>query len=258
MAWIEVHQSLVDHRKVVNASAALGRGTSPVLLVGHLVTLWSWALDNAEDGGPLTASEVAHGARWTRDAQAFTDALVSARLLDHIDGAYWLHDWADYAGRLVGKRRANRERMRSARATNVPRTDDARAEHVQGLPYRTQPTAPTQPTEPNQPSPASVLVEVPLRVEFWNRGCKLRGLLSLSAADEAVIDSWIESGVTLDDWQAVDAEVSGWDPPADRPWAAFKSAMGNLVSRGTRPTPLHQPRGLKPLSYATVEEAMNA
>lgn len=73
----------------------------------------------------------------------------------------------------------------------------------------------------------------PLRVEFWNRGCKLRGLLSLSTADEAVIDAWIEAGVTLDDWTAVDAEIAGWNP--DHPWAAFKSAMGARVSRGARP-----------------------
>ena len=143
MAWIELHQSLIDHRKVANAAAMLPR-TSTTLLIGHLATLWCWGLDSAPAGGPLTAVEIAHGARWTKDADLFVAALQSARLVDRDEDGFWLHDWDDYAGRLVAKRNANTERMRSARAAHVQRTTDARAPHVQGLPNSTQPNS-TQP-----------------------------------------------------------------------------------------------------------------
>ena len=103
--------------------------TSTTLLIGHLATLWCWGLDSAPAGGPLTAVEIAHGARWTKDADLFVAALQSARLVDRDEDGFWLHDWDDYAGRLVAKRNANTERMRSARAAHVQRTTDARGTH---------------------------------------------------------------------------------------------------------------------------------
>ncbi len=48
MAWIEAHQSLRDHRKVPDMADRLDMPEAHV--VGHLVYLWLWALDNAQDG----------------------------------------------------------------------------------------------------------------------------------------------------------------------------------------------------------------
>ena len=48
MAWIELHQSLPQHRKLLALRDALGLRTPAAL--GHMCLLWLWALDNAPDG----------------------------------------------------------------------------------------------------------------------------------------------------------------------------------------------------------------
>ena len=48
MAWIEVHQGLREHRKTYACAEKLK--ISRVVMVGTLISLWLWALDNAQDG----------------------------------------------------------------------------------------------------------------------------------------------------------------------------------------------------------------
>lgn len=143
MAWIESHQSLLNHRKTIRAAALLK--ADRYKLIGHLHALWWWALDNADLDGKLdavTPEEVAIAAGWPENKAAdFVAALEAAGFLDK---GMVLHDWYDYAGKLNAKRAANKERMRSARAGHVQRTERDGAEHVQGLPTNQPP--PTQPT----------------------------------------------------------------------------------------------------------------
>lgn len=147
MSWIELHQSVLRHPKTIRLAASLGKPRQ--FTVGVLAELWCWALDAAEEGGPLTAPEVAAGADWPGNATKFAEALTDAGYLDRAeDGRYWLHDWWDYAGRMIKKRADNRERMRNARAEHVQRTTSTQyangATHVQGLPTSTKPApAPT-------------------------------------------------------------------------------------------------------------------
>jgi hypothetical protein len=146
MAWIEVHQSLPSHRKTMLVSDALN--IAPAQVVGHLACFWMWALDNAPDGelGGLSNRLIARAAGWLKDADAFADALRAAGFLD----GSTIHDWPDYAGRLVQKREQNRRRMRDARAAHEARTDDERATHVQ----RTK-DARAGATQPNRINPLS-------------------------------------------------------------------------------------------------------
>lgn len=143
MSWIESHQSLSRHRKTIRLVAILKCDRHKV--IGHLHELWWWALDNATIDGELTgltAEEIAHGAEWPlKDAERFIDALVTAGFLERRADGFVLHDWYEFAGKLLAKRASNKERMRVARAAHVQRTNDARAEHVHGLP--TVPTIPT-------------------------------------------------------------------------------------------------------------------
>ncbi len=127
MAWLMVDQSLPTHRKTMAAADRLD--ISPVEMVGHLVTFWLWALDNAPDGclAGVTDRSVARAGAWEGDASAFAAALRHAGFLDMEGDLLIIHDWWDYAGKLMERRRANAERMRAARATHVPHTDDARA-----------------------------------------------------------------------------------------------------------------------------------
>ena len=48
MAWIELHQALPQHRKLLALRDALRLRTPAAL--GHMCLLWLWALDNAPDG----------------------------------------------------------------------------------------------------------------------------------------------------------------------------------------------------------------
>lgn len=117
MAWLQIHQSLVNHRKTIKLARALGVPRPQV--IGHLVLLWLWALDNAPDGHLEDDAEtIAEVAMWPDDPAAFVQALVSVRLLDPVDDGHDIHDWQDYAGKLIARRERNTERMRAVRNTD--------------------------------------------------------------------------------------------------------------------------------------------
>ena len=114
MAWIELHQSLPQHRKLLALRDALGVRTPAA--IGHMCLLWLWALDNAPDGdlSALPAKQLAEICQVNvRRADALAAALRTSGFVD-FDGQ--LHDWSDYTGRLIDQRAASRERQRRRRA----------------------------------------------------------------------------------------------------------------------------------------------
>lgn len=133
MAWIEIHQALFTHRKTLKVAELLG--LPDVYAAAHLIALWSWALDNAQDAVlPESSRIVARAAQWPGNPDEFVQALIDSEFVDVLDGRLIIHDWDSYAGRLIEKRQANAERMRIARAArkperaaNVQRTWDERA-----------------------------------------------------------------------------------------------------------------------------------
>jgi hypothetical protein len=144
MAYIESQQTLGRHPKTRKAARLLS--VSIPTIIGHLHLLWHWALDFAQSGdlSPYDEKEVADAAMWTEDADQFIEALVNAGFLDGDDGTLTIHDWYDYAGRLIERREQNAQRMRDARAArerqcaeNVQRTSVARAGAT--VPNRTLP-----------------------------------------------------------------------------------------------------------------------
>ena len=136
MAWLQSHQSLGQHPKLRRLSALLG--VSKAQAVGHLHCLWWWCLDYAPSGDLVKYEEIdiALAAEWTGDVADFIEAMQRAGFLDRGEHGWVVHDWRDYAGRLIEQRERNTDRMRRARAvhdgaTHVQRTTDARAPHVQ-------------------------------------------------------------------------------------------------------------------------------
>lgn len=163
MAWIESHQSLRNHRKTGRLARRLG--VSKVTAIGHLHCLWWWCMDNAPGGylDGIDPEDIAEGAEWEGDPCAFIDALAFAGFLD--DG-HEVHDWYDYAGKLIEKRASDAARKREARRkpddpapsaprdVTVPRTSGGHPEDGAGtVPNRTQPN-PTQP-DPGANAPVS-------------------------------------------------------------------------------------------------------
>lgn len=144
MAWIESHQSLGTHKKLYRLAAELH--ITRAQAVGHLHYLWWWALDNAPDGDLSGISDEVladvsnflegrshrFGKRLLSVCSSFGTALRSAGWIG-TDGK--LHDWEDYAGKLIHAREIDRLRHRKSNGspTEVQRTSEAT------VPNRTQP-----------------------------------------------------------------------------------------------------------------------
>jgi hypothetical protein len=125
MAWIESHQSLGGHLKLRRLARELRIHRAQA--IGHLHFLWWWALDNAPTGNlsALAPAEIAEVAEWPGSEDQFLAALKSCGWIDE-NGE--IHDWADYAGKIVTSRQSNRERQRLARERNASVTRDVTAD----------------------------------------------------------------------------------------------------------------------------------
>jgi len=162
VAYIESHQTLLGHPKTRKAARLLG--IKRVHLVGHLHALWWWSLDYADDGdlSRYESDVIADACEWEDDPDTFIDALVSAGFLStDDDGALHVHDWMDYAGRLVQRRKANAQRMRDARAANVQNTCETHADTCEAIQDNQTVTDQTQPntTKPDRDiAPPRVIV----------------------------------------------------------------------------------------------------
>lgn len=146
MAWIELHQNLTNHRKLLRLKALLNLKTPQA--VGHLCLIWLWAVDNAPDGdiSSVSAKELAQVAEFNiRKAEEFREALVAAGFLEREGESLLIHDWSTYFGRLYDTRQKNAERQRRYRNAK----SRAHNADVTGLPNQTQPNQ----TEPNQTKP---------------------------------------------------------------------------------------------------------
>lgn len=116
MAWIESHDDLAAHPKTRRAARALG--VSIPTMVGHLHLLWHWCLKYADDGdlSGYDHADIADAMMWDGDPDELVEALVNCGpgdrfgFLEHADGAALVvHDWLDYAGKLIEKREEARE-----------------------------------------------------------------------------------------------------------------------------------------------------
>ena len=67
MAWIQVHQQLKDHRKLLAAADELE--IEPPHMLGLLTSFWLWALDNAPSGSleGISNRNIARAAQWNKE-----------------------------------------------------------------------------------------------------------------------------------------------------------------------------------------------
>jgi len=122
MAWLESHQALRDHPKKDRLAELLFNGTTAndvadMAAVGVLHHLWWWALDYAQDGDltKFTDRQIAKGCKWTGDGTLLVESLIAAGFIDRKPRR--IHDWGEYAGRLIVKREQDRERKAKWRAS---------------------------------------------------------------------------------------------------------------------------------------------
>jgi len=128
MAWIESHQALGHHPKTLALASALNC-TLPTA-VGHLQYLWWWALDYAQDGvvKPPSKTLVVRACLWRGKPEKFWSALLEAGFIEPVgdlEGSVRIHDWTEYAGRLIEKRKKDADRKRGNRASASLREEDS-------------------------------------------------------------------------------------------------------------------------------------
>jgi hypothetical protein len=129
MAWIPVDQALPTHFKTTRAAKIAGVSTET--LIGHLITLWLWAVDNAPDGDldGFGAQEIELAANWPGEKGLLHEALKGcgkARGVGFIEvsrgGAVQLHDWDEYGGKAGAQRDKWRELKRRQRHNQAQST----------------------------------------------------------------------------------------------------------------------------------------
>lgn len=126
--WIPLHANVYSNPKVTRAARRLTRGDVEKL-VGHLGRLWTWAADHAESGdlSHLGARAIGTAAGWNADPNRFVTVLLEVGLFD---AGPTIHKFDRYAGRLVARRKSDRERKEAARkeAAKQAETGDLSAE----------------------------------------------------------------------------------------------------------------------------------
>lgn len=102
--WIQVYSNLPMHQKTARLADELGLASSTVspdvLAVGLLVSLWTWAVQNARDGDLSKCSPrlIATACHWKKKPEALIKGLQASGFLDE---DMKLHDWYEYAGKLI-------------------------------------------------------------------------------------------------------------------------------------------------------------
>ena len=184
MAWIESHQEVGRHPKTKKLACLLG--VSLPAAVGHLHYFWWWALDFAQDGTleKYDGYDLADAMQWDGDPDQLVEALISAGYIDDTDDGLMIHDWGEYAGKLLERRAKDRARKRAAaEAAGVPqnfrRSSDGNDEESGETPSASfvtnQPTVPNQPnttnstnrTEPTTPTGDAQALQERRFAEFW-------------------------------------------------------------------------------------------
>lgn len=115
MAWIELHQNLREHRKLFACADELK--VSRIQMVGILVSIWLWALDNTPTGSfeNISNRTIARICDWPeKKSDSLINALHKTGWLDKDGESYHIHDWYDYAGKLMDSREKDRNRKRKA------------------------------------------------------------------------------------------------------------------------------------------------
>ena len=150
MAWIELHQSIRDHRKIVDLAARLN--IPEQYAAGLCIYMWTWALDNAPEGVlEMSARLVTKASGWTGDEDDFLSAMLLSKWLEKTpENTLYIHDWEQYAGRLIEKRREDAARKRASRAEKskvTKRPKDIRktsAGHPDDIPRMSSVTVPNR------------------------------------------------------------------------------------------------------------------
>ena len=98
--WIQVYSNLPQHQKTSRLADELGLTSTAlnpnILAVGLVVSLWSWAIQNAYNGDLSGCSPraIAEACLWKKKPETLVKALSKTGFLDE---DMKLHDWEEHA-----------------------------------------------------------------------------------------------------------------------------------------------------------------
>lgn len=225
MAWIELHQGLREHKKMYACAEVLNLGKQE--MIGTLVCLWLWALDNAQSGSLKGVSNrtIACVCGWPeKKAGKLVEALRDTGWLDYDpdNDCLVIHDWYDYAGKLMERRENDRKRKSKGKecgniSGGIPPESHGNSHATVPLPYHTVPNHDNSGNKLDstcaQPAgQAPAILEGRSFTLFWenypnkaDRDDAWEAWKSLNPdadtvrAIKAGLDSWKKSGQWLDD-----------------------------------------------------------
>jgi DnaD/phage-associated family protein len=78
-------------------------------------------MDYAQDGdlSRYDTHDVADACYWDGEPEILLNSLIDSGFIDRSDDGLKIHDWYEYAGRLIEKKEQNRERKRKSRARHA-------------------------------------------------------------------------------------------------------------------------------------------
>lgn len=101
MAWIEAHQTLKDHPKVIDLMNLMEWDLDTT--IGKLFRFWWWCVDYAQDGDLTKHNDsrlaVAVGLNGSQGKQ-FVESMVQSGWIDR-EPYFRVHDWWEYIGRFL-------------------------------------------------------------------------------------------------------------------------------------------------------------
>jgi DnaD/phage-associated family protein len=188
VAWIESHQGLAKHPKTLKLARKLNINIAQA--IGHLHLFWWWAMEYAQDGdlSHCDPEDIAIAADWPGDAGLFVDSLVDSGFVDRgDDGNLSIHDWYEYAGKLIERRIADAERKRKERKKkDVHKTSAGHPQDVE----RTSDVTLTVP----KPSNDGLMDNAPARETFEQAHKRVFGF-HCNPMQSQQLSSYIEDGM---------------------------------------------------------------
>ena len=277
--WIQVYSNLISHPKTYRLADILkltSKDTTPnVVAAGLLISLWTWAIQNAYSGDLRACSDraIAEAARYKKKPETFVKALTDAGWLDRDRR---LHDWSEYAHLLMEKednRKAKtRERVKRYRdkekapaapdslsPCNAPCNVTVTPCNAPTLPNHTIPNhlhegdskpvdnaPPATPAKTTAPQPPSTGFDGKSFSQFWNAYPAVPG----GADREAAYAAWRTIAPSRETAEKILAALEAWKK--SRRWlddgGEFIPSAVNFLSKGywkNPPTPAAQalPKG---------------
>lgn len=109
--WIALDCNIHTNPKTLELSAVLCLDVDTT--VGKLTRLWSWAAQSGNETGDIThlpSEEIAAIMRWKKKPEVLMMALVVHGFIDVTEEKRFLHDWTELNGKMMAKKRFDRER----------------------------------------------------------------------------------------------------------------------------------------------------